>query len=105
MGMLTDRDLAIRALAQGKDPARTKVREAMTAEMRYVFEDEDVHRAADLMAEQQVRRLPVLSRGKRLVGIVSLGDIATTGHSPRLAGHAVSGIAYRGSLRRQTTAS
>src|SRR5215217_5552167 len=67
VGMLTDRDIAVRAVAQGKGP-ETKVREAMTPEVRYCFEDE-------------VRRLPVMSRDKRLVGIVSFGDVALYGDS------------------------
>jgi CBS domain-containing protein len=76
VGMLTDRDIAVRLVAQGKDPAKTKVREVMTAEVRYCFEDEDLDHVAENMAEQRLRRLPVVNREKRLVGIVSLGDVA-----------------------------
>lgn len=76
VGMITDRDLALRAIAEGKDPNRTTVREAMTEGIIYIFEDQGVEEAAHLMEEKQVRRLPVLNRGKRLVGIVSLGDLA-----------------------------
>ncbi len=79
VGMVTDRDLAVRLVAAGRDPARTKVREVMTTEPRYVFEDEPVHHVCDVMAEQQVQRLPVLNRQKRLVGMVSSGDIARRG--------------------------
>ena len=75
VGMLTDRDIAVRAVAQGKGPD-TKVREAMTPEVRYCFEDDDLADAVRGMGEQKVRRLPVLGRDKRLVGIVSLGDVA-----------------------------
>src|SRR5439155_16215688 len=74
VGMLTDRDIAIRAVAEGKGPD-TKVREVMSAEVRYCFDDEDVAHVAENMAELQVRRLPVVNREKRLVGIVSLGDL------------------------------
>ncbi len=75
VGMLTDRDIAVRAVAQGKGPD-TKVREAMTPEVRYCFEDEDLDDVVRNMGENKVRRLPVMSRDKRLVGIVSLGDVA-----------------------------
>jgi CBS domain-containing protein len=104
VGMVTDRDVALRVAAEGRDPARTKVREVMTPEVRYVFEDEDLHRAADTMAEQQVRRLPVVNRDKRLVGIVSLGDMATTGGTPRLAGRALGGVAQDGGQHNQVAA-
>jgi CBS domain-containing protein len=75
VGMLTDRDIAVRAVAQGKGPD-TKVREAMTLEVRYCFEDEDLEDAVRSMGENKVRRLPVIGRDKRLVGIVSFGDVA-----------------------------
>ena len=80
VGMLTDRDIAIRAVAQGRGPD-TKVREAMTPEVRYCFEDEDLDDVVDNMGENKVRRLPVMSRDKRLVGIVSFGDVALYGDS------------------------
>lgn len=76
-GMLTDRDITIRATAEGRDPNATRVREVMTPDVIYCFEDQDVQQAADLMEERQIRRLIVLNREKRLVGIVSLGDLAT----------------------------
>lgn len=92
VGVVTDRDITLRLVAEGKDPNLTKVREVMTPETKYVFEDEDLRRVADNMAEQQVRRLPVLNRGKRLVGIVSLGDIARSGRPAKLSGRALGGI-------------
>src|SRR5687768_3636235 len=76
-GMLTDRDITVRATAEGRDPNNTRVREVMTPDVIYCFEDQDVQQAADLMEERQIRRLIVLNREKRLVGIVSLGDLAT----------------------------
>jgi CBS domain-containing protein len=76
-GMLTDRDITIRATAEGRDPNNTRVREVMTPDVVYCFEDQDVQEAADMMEERQIRRLIVLNREKRLVGIVSLGDLAT----------------------------
>jgi len=104
VGIVTDRDVAVRVAAEGKSPADTKVREVMTQEVRYVFEDEDLQRAAETMAEQQVRRLAVLNREKRLVGVVSLGDIATEGGMPRVAGRAMVGIAQPGGSHDQAAA-
>ena len=75
VGMVTDRDIAVRCIAEGKGPD-TKVREAMTHEVKYCFDDEEAQHVAQNMAEIQVRRLPVMNRDKRLVGIVSLSDLA-----------------------------
>src|SRR5256884_9714568 len=76
VGMITDRDIAIRGVAQGKGPD-TPVREVMSTEtVLYCYEDEELDHVAKNMGEIQVQRLPVLDRSKRLVGIVSLGDIA-----------------------------
>ena len=74
VGMLTDRDIAVRCIAEGKG-ADCKVGEAMTREVKYCFEDEDIGHVAENMGEIQVRRLPVMDRNKRLVGIVSLADL------------------------------
>jgi CBS domain-containing protein len=76
VGMLTDRDIVVRTTAEGLDPNTTTVREAMTDEVVYCFEDQDVAEAARMMRDKQIRRLAVLDRNKRLVGIVALGDIA-----------------------------
>ena len=76
VGMITDRDLATRAISAGKDPNATRVHEVMTEGVRYCFEDDDIKTAAEIMGQAQIRRLPILSRNKRLVGIVSLGDLA-----------------------------
>lgn len=78
-GMLTDRDIVVRGLAQGKDPASTRVKDVMTPDLIFVFEDQEVQQAAFLMSSRQVRRLPVLDRTHCLVGIVSLGDLAKYG--------------------------
>jgi CBS domain-containing protein len=104
VGIVTDRDVALRLVADGRDPARTKVREVMTPEIRYVFEDEDLRAVAENMAEQQVRRLPVLNRAKRLVGIVSLSDLARQGRRPDLAGLALNRIAREGGQHTQSAA-
>ncbi|HUZ12145.1 MAG TPA: CBS domain-containing protein [Caulobacteraceae bacterium] len=95
VGMITDRDIAVRAVAEGKGP-ETPVREVMTDEVRYCFEDEDVEDVALNMSELQVRRLPVLNRDKRLVGIISLSDIAQADGGDHLAGQALAGIAQPG---------
>src|SRR5262249_21362833 len=76
VGMLTDRDIAVRAVAQGFDPKTTRVGDVMTADVFWCFEDQDVDEAAKLMQEKQIRRLLVMNRDKRLTGIVSLADLA-----------------------------
>ena len=79
IGMVTDRDIAVRAVAEEKNPGTTSVREVMSEKVFYCFDDDDIEEAARCMAEHQVRRLPVLNRDKRLVGIVALADLAHTG--------------------------
>ena len=76
VGMVSDRDITIRAVAQGKAPDRCTVGEVMSNDIKYIYDDETLEDASRNMSEQQVRRLPVLNRKKRLVGIVSLGDLA-----------------------------
>lgn len=100
VGMVTDRDIAVRAVAKGKG-LETKVQEVMTSDIKYCFEDEDLGHVARNMGEQQVRRLPVMNRDKRLVGILSLGDVAM-GEGPHPAGEAVSGISRPGGIHSQT---
>ena len=75
VGAISDRDIAIRAVAEGKGPD-TKVRDVMSEGISWAYEDDTVDKAAKIMSERQVRRLPVVNRDKRLVGIVSLGDFA-----------------------------
>ena len=96
VGMITDRDIAVRAVCEGKGPD-TKISEVMTGELMYCFEDEDINHVARNMGDIQVRRLPVMSRGKRLVGIIALADIACGATSKRLVGEALSGISREGS--------
>ena len=76
VGMITDRDITVRAVAAGVGPGEARVRDVMTPEVAYAFEDQDVREAERIMQERQIRRLPILDRDKRLVGIVSLGDLA-----------------------------
>ena len=85
VGTVTDRDLAIRAIAEKHDPVKTKVSDVMSPGVTYCFEDQDVSEAAGIMAEKQIRRLIVLNRDKRLVGIVSLGDLATASGAKQAA--------------------
>jgi CBS domain-containing protein len=92
VGMITDRDIAIRAVAEGDDPDATPVSAAMTPKIIYCYDDQDVHDAAQLMEDNQVRRLVVLNRDKRLVGIVSLGDLAVDTRDEQLAGHTLEAI-------------
>jgi CBS domain-containing protein len=84
VGAITDRDLSIRAVAEGRDPNATKVSDVMTPGISYCFEDQELGDAAKVMEEKQIRRLPVLNRSKRLVGIVSLGDFAVRSEEDRL---------------------
>lgn len=93
VGVVTDRDLAVRALAAGKDPSKTKLREVMSGEPRFVFADDSVEEAAAAMAEQKAQRMLVLDRDKRFVGVVSLGDLA------RGAGRGAAGKAPAGTPR------
>ncbi len=75
--MVTDRDLTVRIAAQGKSPDQARVEEAMSTNVRWCFEDEDVESVIEKMGDTQIRRLPVVDRDHNLVGIVSQGDIAT----------------------------
>ena len=97
-GTITDRDIVVRAIAAGVDPNQTTVRAAMTQDIFFCFDDEDVEEAAQLMEQRQVRRLPVLNRHKRLVGIVSLGDLATRTHREQLAGQVLEHVSEPASL-------
>ena len=100
VGMITDRDIAVRAVAAGKGP-NTPVRDVMSRDVKYCFDDEDLAHVAKNMAEIRVRRLPVVNRDKRLVGIVSLGDIALT-EGKKSAGEAISGVSKHGGPHSQS---
>jgi CBS domain-containing protein len=97
VGMITDRDIAIKGVAQGKGPD-TKIREVMTADVKYCFEDDDVDDVSENMGDLQIRRLPVVNRDKRLVGIVSLGDLAVSVEADE-AGEALTEISRPGGRR------
>ncbi|HET6828301.1 MAG TPA: CBS domain-containing protein [Ramlibacter sp.] len=91
IGAISDRDIAVRAVAMGLD-GKAKVRDVMSDGIFWAFEDDPVERAAQIMGEQQIRRLPVVNRDKRLVGIVALADIAVDGVEREPAAEALSGI-------------
>lgn len=99
VGMITDRDIAIRGVAHGKGPD-AKVRDVMTADIKYCFDDQEMDDVERSMSDQQVRRMPVLNREKRLVGILSLGDFSIA--DKRKAGDALQGISRPGGEHSQT---
>lgn len=93
VGMITDRDITVRAVAEGKAPDDCSVRDVMSDDdLNYAFEDDDVKSAAQKMGQSQVHRLPVLDRDKQLVGIVSLGDLALEGDDRKATANATKGI-------------
>jgi CBS domain-containing protein len=100
VGMATDRDIVVRALAQGKG-SDTKISEVMSGDIKYCFEDEDVEDVAQNMGELQVRRLPVVNRDKRLVGIVTIGDLSMSDET-QSASDALSDVSQPSSQHNQS---
>jgi len=92
VGTITDRDITVRGVAQGMNPNEATVRDAMSAGIRYCFEDQTADEAAEVMSNLQVRRLAVLDRDKRLVGIVAIGDLAIKDGDEYTLTEAVSGV-------------
>jgi len=103
VGILTDRDLVVRVLAATRDPKAMLVGEAMTPSVVYCFEDDDVEHAAAVMAGQQIRRLPVLDKNRKLVGIVSVGDIAVNTKDHQLIGKTLEDVSQPSLPRRGDT--
>lgn len=101
IGVITDRDIAVRAVALGKSPDDTKVRDVMSREVLYCYEDQELEEVARNMSDLQVRRLPVVNRDKRLVGVISLGDLARN-EDARTAGRTVSSISRPGGKHSQS---
>jgi CBS domain-containing protein len=99
VGMITDRDIAVRGVAEGKAPD-AKVRDVMSTEVKYCFDDQDLDEVTRNMGDIQVRRLPVVDRKKRLVGILSLSDVAVTDDDK--AGDVLSRISRPGGEHSQT---
>ena len=100
IGIVTDRDIAIRGVAAGRRP-EASIREVMSDEVKYCFDDQDVDDVLENMGDIQVRRLPVVDRDKRLVGIVSITDLAGNGDA-REAGEALGDIARPSEQHSQT---
>ena len=100
LGVITDRDIAVRAVALGKS-LDTPVSDVMTKEVLYCFEDEDVEHVTRNMGDNRVRRLPVMNRQKRLVGIVSIGDLSHNAR-PAVTGNAVAEISRAGGAHSQS---
>ena len=94
IGVITDRDITIRAVAEGKAPT-TKVREVMSQEVLYCYDDQDLDEVARNMGNMKVRRMPVVNREKRLVGIISFGDLARN-ENPGTTGQTISTISEPG---------
>ena len=88
VGMITDRDIAIRAVAEARPPTTTRVREIMSPGTVFVYEDQEVDEVVHILEKHQIRRAPVITRERRLVGIISLGDIAVDA-SAALSGEAL----------------
>jgi CBS domain-containing protein len=99
-GMVTDRDIAVRAVAEGRDLATTLVGDVMSPGVVSVQEDDDVETAAQLMADRQVRRVPVIGRDRKLAGILSLADLAVERRAQKAAGTALEGVSEPGRPRR-----
>jgi CBS domain-containing protein len=104
VGMITDRDIAVRAVAHGRGPD-TKVADVMSREVKYCFEDQSIDEVTQNMGELRIRRLPVLTRDKRLIGILSLGDLAIDESARDEAGEALGGISRPGGQHSQSQGS
>lgn len=102
VGMITDRDIAVRAIAEGRGPD-TPVREVMSSDIKYCFEDQSIDEVSQNMGDLRVRRLPVVNRDKRLVGILSLGDLALENAALDEAGEALGQISRPGGSHSQTS--
>ena len=92
IGMITDRDIVVRLVAEGKDPANAKVNEAMTKNVRAVKEDSTIDEALHVMKSAEVRRVPVVNARNEIVGIVSMGDISRETQQREQVGEAVRDI-------------
>ena len=92
VGMITDRDIVVRLVAEGKDPANARVNEAMSKNVRAVKEDSSVNDVLDLMSRAQVRRVPVVNDRDEIVGIISMGDVAEKTNQDGKVGKAVENI-------------
>src|SRR5689334_13660001 len=94
LGAVTDRDLVIRGMANGADPNKTKLKTVMSEGIFYCFEDDKIEKAVKMMEEQQIRRLVVLNKNKRMIGIISLGDIATKCKNAKLCSELTDAVSH-----------
>jgi CBS domain-containing protein len=94
IGMITDRDIACRAVAEGYDPTTTKAKTVMSEGVTFCFDDQDISEAAKLMEEKQIQRLPILSHDNKMIGFLSFGDLAMRG-SREVAGEVAEAVAQR----------
>lgn len=101
VGMISDRDIAVRAIAKGSGP-NAKVGDVMSEGVKYCFDDQDIEEVTRNMGDLQVRRLPVLNRSKRLVGILSLGDVALASTTDSSVDQALSAVSRPSGQHNQT---
>ncbi|AFY02502.1 CBS domain-containing protein [Bdellovibrio bacteriovorus] len=94
IGMITDRDITLRVVAKGLDPNVTKVSECMSKGIEYCFEDDNLLEVGEMMASQKIRRMPVINESKRLVGMLSLGDIASKARDQSLSHEILSNVSH-----------
>ncbi len=95
IGALTDRDITIRCVAQNADCSKIKVKDFMTSDICYCFEDDDLIQAIQLMESKKIRRLIVLNKDKRFSGVLSVGDLAGRAHELKLSGEVLEKICGR----------
>jgi CBS domain-containing protein len=95
IGMLTDRDITVRATAEGLDPTKTPAEQVMTKEVCYCFDTQEVEQAVKLMEQKQIRRLPIVDHAKKLVGVMSLGDVAVRNKNKKLAAEAIEQVSIK----------
>jgi CBS domain-containing protein len=91
-GIITDRDVTVRAVAEGRNPAETKVNDIMTTDIVFATEDQAIEEAAELMSSHQIRRLPIVDSNRDLVGIVALGDLAVDHGDDQLSGEVLQDV-------------
>ncbi|MGE9743547.1 CBS domain-containing protein [Bdellovibrio bacteriovorus] len=94
IGMITDRDITLRVVAKGLDPNVTKVSECMSKGIEYCFEEDNLLDVGEMMASQKIRRMPVINESKRLVGMLSLGDIASKARDQSLSHEILSHVSH-----------
>ncbi len=94
IGMLTDRDIVLRVVAKGLDPASTRVEQCMSEGINYCFDDDDIAVVGQTMISKKIRRMPVVNRSKRLVGMLSIGDIANRAQNRNLSHDILSHVSH-----------